>query len=287
MQATAHAKINLYLHVTGQRADGYHTLDSLAVFAQVGDRLQLDKAPGFSLALEGPFAKDLGVFDREDNLVVRAVRLLARETSLPLDFRLTLTKNLPLASGIGGGSSDAAVALKLMARHHGLEETGPLLDSIAKRLGQDIPACLAAQSCYFRDVGQITAPAPALPRTPILLINPRQPLSTAAVFKARQGPFDPPAPFEADTSPLETVHDLVRRLTPCRNGLTQAASSLCPGIIDVLTETTRQKGCLLARMSGSGATCYCIFATDKEANEAAEAIKKERPWWVTASFFPK
>lgn len=284
LETLAPAKINLYLHVTGQRADGYHFLDSLVAFANVGDFLRLEPAADFSFAIEGPMAASLAQEESENNLAVRAARMVAKALGQSLNLRLTLIKNLPIASGIGGGSTDAAAALRLLAAHWRMPPNAPLLYEIAASLGQDVPCCLAAQSCCFQGIGDSTTPAPNLPLTHVVLVNPNKTVSTPAVFKARQGEFVPAQPL---TTPPSTPVDLASALSLRTNSLTEAACSLCPEIKEVLTAIQDQPPCLLARMSGSGATCFGLFDNRGAAKQAAANLYQAHPdWWVVAAFLP-
>ncbi len=284
IQTHAPAKINLYLHVTGRREDGFHLLDSLVVFASVGDALRLEEAEGFSFVMEGPMAGALAGEDPEKNLAVRGARALAAALQKPLNVKMTLTKNLPVASGIGGGSTDGAAALRLLAAHWRLAPEDPLLLSIAASLGQDVPCCVAAQTCYFQGIGDVTVPGPVLPHTDIVLVNPNKALPTPPVFKTRQGPFADPAPL------IEQPEDslaLAAMLAARGNGLTEAAIALCPDVALVLKALAGQADCLLSRMSGSGATCFGLFPDRASARNAAAALYQAHPgWWVTAASFP-
>jgi len=280
----APAKINLYLHVTGRRADGYHLLDSLVAFANVGDSLRLEEAETFSFAMEGPMAAALAGEDSEKNLVVRAARALGAALGKPLDFRLVLTKNLPVASGIGGGSTDGAAALRLLASYWSLLPEDPQLFRIAASLGQDVPCCIAAETCYFRGIGDVMDSGPALPHTDIVLVNPNKGVPTPAVFKAREGDFTPEADPIFDP---QDVRALAHELSQRRNNLTEAALSLCPEIGLVLTSLSEQTDCLLARMSGSGATCFGLFPDRSAARQAAASIFEAHPdWWVVPASLP-
>lgn len=285
LHAFAPAKINLYLHVTGRRDDGYHLLDSLVAFANIGDQLRLEPATSFSFVLEGPMAAPLAAAGPEaDNLAVRAVRALAKELSRPLNLTLTLVKNLPLASGLGAGSSDAAAALRLLASHWGVPQTDALLYRIAADLGQDVPCCIDAASCYFRDIGNVTDPGPALPHTDIVLVNPNKALSTPEVFKARRGEFTPPSrlPMLPGTG-IELAGMLHERC----NSLTEAACHLLPEIDQILAALAASPECQLARMSGSGATCFGLYPNRAAARQAAANILHQNPgWWVVPGFFP-
>lgn len=275
---SAPAKLNLYLHVVGRRADGYHLLDSLVAFAEPADELVAAAAPTLSLALNGPYAAALAAAPR-DNLVWRAAERLAAQAGRPAAAALTLTKNLPVASGIGGGSSDAAATLKALAALWRIDPATVDLAAIAATLGADVPVCLAAQAAWLSGVGEAVEPAPALPPVSALLVNPGVALPTPAVFKARQGPFSAPARFAMPTD----AAGLAALLAARRNDLTAAAVALVPAVGDVLDRLAAQEGALLARMSGSGATCFALFAVPEAAAAAAARLRAERPdWWVAA-----
>lgn len=280
----APAKINLYLHVTGRREDGYHFLDSLVAFVKVGDELSLEEADHFSFVMKGPMAAALSGEDNEKNLVVRAARVLANFLKKPLNLRLTLTKNLPVASGIGGGSTDGAGALRLLGRYWGVPENDPLLLSLAAKLGQDVPCCVSAQTCYFKGIGDVTEPGPLLPPTDIVLVNPGKAVPTPSVYKARSGPFLPEAPRLPF---VREAASLAEALKERRNDLTPPALTLCPEIGEALIALETSPGCLLSRMSGSGATCFGLFPDRAAARDAAAHIYKNHPdWWVVPAFFP-
>jgi len=284
LETNAPAKINLYLHVTGRRDDGYHLLDSLVAFTNVGDRLSLEEADAFSFTIDGPMGGDLSKYDPKENLVVRAVKILATKLDKKLNVKINLTKNLPLASGIGGGSTDAASALRLLAVHWGMAPDGAILHEIASNLGQDIPCCLAAKSCYFRDTGSIVDPAPDLPITHMVLVNPLQSLSTPSVFKARNGAFD--IENKLDVIP-KTSEELASLLMDRKNSLTEAAISLCPKIQEILSDLKNTQKCLLSRMSGSGATCFGLYPDRSSARQAAADIMVKHPnWWVVPAYVP-
>lgn len=275
----APAKVNLTLHVTGKRADGYHLLDSLVAFAGVGDTLAFDAADGLSLTLTGPTAAALQA--DEDNIVLRAARALAAHAGVAPRARITLTKRLPVAAGIGGGSADAAAALRGLVRLWKLDIPEDDLRAIGLTLGADVPVCLAGRPTAMTGVGEHLAPAPALPPAWLVLVNPRRPLSTPAVFKARSGEFTAPAPL---TAPPADAQALAVALAARRNDLTQAAISLEPVVADMLALIAAQPGCLLARMSGSGATCFGLFADTATAQPAAAALTAAQPgWWVAAA----
>ncbi|UYH50754.1 4-(cytidine 5'-diphospho)-2-C-methyl-D-erythritol kinase [Candidatus Kirkpatrickella diaphorinae] len=282
----AHAKINLYLHITGRRDDGYHLLDSLAIFAASGDALTAttahshDTQPGdVTLEIDGPFAD--GLADCDDNLILRAARRIERfrPSGSASALHLTLTKNLPVASGIGGGSADAAAALRIMAAHWDVDEAR--IPAIARELGADVPVCLAQRPARMRGIGEDLSAAPAMPPFHLLLVNPGIAVSTPAIFtswKAHHGRFRremelPPAWPDLDA--------LISFLNITTNDLQGPAQSYYPIIGQVLTLIASSPGCRMARMSGSGATCFGIFA---DAEEAAQASQKCRAkgWWAEA-----
>lgn len=271
LRFAARAKINLYLHVTGRRDDGYHLLDSLVCFADLGDELALEAAPDLSLNLEGPFGTALA---GSDNLVLAAARLLDPAKGAAL----RLVKQLPVASGMGGGSSDAAAALIGLSRlwQCPLPEARRLL-----ALGADLPVCLAPGPSFVGGIGEELEPAPALPRFYMLLANPRRPLPTAEVFRRFAGPFSRPARWRDAPADLAQLTELLRERG---NDLTLAATSMLPEIGDLLATISGSPGCLIARMSGSGASCFGLFAAADEAAKAAAAIQVTQPhWWVRAT----
>lgn len=275
----APAKVNLTLHVTGKRADGYHLLESLVAFAGVGDTLELSPADDLSLVLTGPTAEALSADD--DNIVLRAARALAAHAGIEPRARITLTKRLPVAAGIGGGSADAAAALRGLVQLWALTIPEDQLRAIGLSLGADVPVCLAGHPTLMTGVGEHLAPAPALPPAWLVLVNPRRPLSTPAVFKARSGTFSAPAPL---TDPPADAHALAVALAARHNDLTHAAISLEPVVGDMLALIAAQPGCLLARMSGSGATCFGLFASPDTARPAADALTAAQPgWWIAAA----
>ncbi|MCO6419842.1 4-(cytidine 5'-diphospho)-2-C-methyl-D-erythritol kinase [Siccirubricoccus sp. KC 17139] len=268
----APAKVNLYLHVTGRRVDGYHLLDSLAVFGPAADAVAAAPGEALCLTLDGPFAAGLAA--EPDNLVLRAARALAEAVGRPAAAALTLTKRLPVASGIGGGSADAAAALRALDRlwGTGLGEGG--LAGIAAGLGADVPVCLAARPARMQGIGEVLLPAPALPEYGLLLVNPGVALATPAVFRARQGGFTPMAELPAAWPDAAAM---ARDLAALRNDLEPPAIALCPVIAEVLAAIRALPGCLLARMSGSGATCFGLFPDAEAARRAAALLPGG--WW--------
>jgi 4-diphosphocytidyl-2-C-methyl-D-erythritol kinase len=271
ISAVAPAKVNLYLHVTGRRADGYHLLDSVAVFPAVGDVLRAAPAEGLSLTVGGPFGAALA--GDPDNLVSRAaLALAAMIPGRATGARLELDKHLPLASGIGGGSADAAVALRLLARLWGVEMD---LSDLALTLGADVPVCLASVPTRMAGIGEELGPAPALPACGMVLVNPGVAVATPAVFRARTGDFSAPAVLPEGWDDAAAIAADLARL---HNDLQPPAIALCPVIADVLAALTETSGCLLARMSGSGATCFGLFADVASAGTAARALARPG-WW--------
>lgn len=270
----APAKINLFLHVTGKRADRYHLLDSLVVFAGIGDRLHAEPSDGLSLSLTGAFAA--GLAGEGDNLVLRAARALADAAGIAPNAAIVLEKNLPVASGIGGGSADAAAALRLLSRLWGVALDPAMMYRLAERLGADVPVCLSGQPTRMRGVGEQLDPAPTMPACGLVLVNPGVALGTADVFRARAGGFSAQADLPAGWVSAAAMAAGLRGLT---NDLQPPAVALCPVIGEVLAALTARPGCLLARMSGSGATCFGLFPDpDRAAKEAASLARAG--WWT-------
>jgi 4-diphosphocytidyl-2-C-methyl-D-erythritol kinase len=269
----APAKINLFLHVLGRRADGYHRLDSLAVFAGAADRLWAEPATDLTLELAGPFGAALAA--EPDNLVLRAARSLAAMAGVTPAVRLVLEKALPVASGIGGGSADAAAALRLLARLWGAAAAQVDLTAIAATLGADVPVCLAGKPARMGGVGETLTSAPRLPRFGLVLVNPGLPVATASVFRARVGPFSAPAVLPDGWADARAM---AADLALLRNDLEGPARVLCPPIDAVLEALASRPGCLLARMSGSGATCFGLFPEPEAAAAAAAALARPG-WW--------
>lgn len=272
LREAAPAKVNLFLHVTGRRADGYHLLDSLAVFGPAADALHAAPAPGLSLEVDGPFGAALA--GEGDNLVLRAARALAASGGVEPRAALTLVKRLPVASGIGGGSADAAAALRLLDRAWGLATPPAALHALALQLGADVPVCLASRPARMQGVGEVILPAPRLPDCGLLLVNPGVALPTPEVFRARSGPFTPAATLPESWPDAAAMAEGLRGLA---NDLQAPAIALRPVVAEVLAAIAAQPGCLLARMSGSGATCFGLFPTAAAARAAAGALPAG--WW--------
>jgi 4-diphosphocytidyl-2-C-methyl-D-erythritol kinase len=272
----ASAKINLFLHVGARRTDGFHPLRSLAVFTAMGDMLEIAPAPNLTLTIDGPFAK--GLDGEGDNLVLRAARALGAGGAA-----LKLTKNLPVASGIGGGSADAAAALRGLKQLWGENAD---LHGLAANLGSDIPVCVDSTPAFMEGRGEILSPVQSLPRMAMLLVNPGVAVPTRDVFAGlaiRSG-----AEMAPPSGRFRDIADLLRFLETTRNDLEAPARLLQPVIGDVLAAMAALPGALFTRMSGSGATCFGIFADEDCCRRAAEVLKKASPgWWIAPSFVPE
>lgn len=275
----AWAKVNLFLEVTGRRADGYHEIDSLIVFAGIGDRLDFRPAGDLEIDASGPFATALP--PSQDNLVVRAARALAAQAGLPAQAHITLDKRLPAAAGIGGGSADAAATLEGLAALWGIRPEPEDLAAMAGTLGADVPVCLYGRPALVSGIGEVIERAPPVPPAWLVLVNPGVPLSTRDIFAARAADF---APRRAWPGKAGTAAELAALLAGRRNDLEPPARRLAPAVGQVLERLAGAPEALFARMSGSGATCFALFAGPQEARAAAAAIAAEQPdWWVAAA----
>ncbi|KKC27108.1 4-(cytidine 5'-diphospho)-2-C-methyl-D-erythritol kinase [Sphingomonas sp. SRS2] len=271
---TAYAKINLALHVRRRRADGYHDIETIFAFADRGDLIETIDGDA-RLSLRGPFAGALAGEDPDHNLVMRAARRLAALAGEPAPAIL-LDKMLPVAAGIGGGSADAAAVMRLLCRRYAMTLDDPRVAALARDLGADVPACLASVTLRGDGRGDDLLPVEATTLTglPLLLVNPRIALATGPVFKAWDG---------IDRGPLAGGDPLAAALAG-RNDLEPPARALCPVIGDIVTMLAAQPGALLARMSGSGATCFALFETLDRRDAADMTIAAARPgWWRMAS----
>lgn len=271
--ALARAKVNLCLHVTGRRDDGYHLLDSLVVFAETGDRITVTPAASLSLRVTGPQGAGLGA--GPDNLCLRAARAFAVQHGAAI----MLDKHLPVASGIGGGSADAAAVLLALSRLWGVAMPDP---AAVLALGADVPVCLAGVPARMRGVGESVTPVSGLPAAWLVLVNPGVAVATPAVFRALAQRDNPGLPEMLPHFP--TAKDLAAFLHAQRNDLEPAALTLAPVVGQVTAAIGAQPGCLLARMSGSGATCFGLFSGAQQAEEAANFLRRAHPsWWVQAA----
>ncbi|MEQ1770852.1 MAG: 4-(cytidine 5'-diphospho)-2-C-methyl-D-erythritol kinase [Devosia sp.] len=278
----APAKVNLALHVTGRRTDGYHTLESLVAFAGIGDELEARSAPADSLKVTGPFAPALG--NGDGNLVTRAVAAFRSRWPHAVEqgLSLTLRKNLPVAAGLGGGSADAAAALRLMADLSSQPIAPRDLSALALSLGADVPACLLSRPCEIRGVGEIITPLAAFPDCHAVLVNPLVPVVTADVFRRLQSRDNPGLPEQTD--PMNRPVQLGIWLGETRNDLEPPAIAMVPQIGVLIGHLAKVEGCILARMSGSGATVFGLFGSSARAHQAAHDLRDKFPGhWVAAA----
>ena len=277
IQEPASAKVNLFLHVGERRGDGFHPLQSLAVFTKAGDVLRAEPAPVLSLVVDGPFAA--GLQAEGDNLVLRAARALAAEAGTLAGAALTLTKNLPVASGIGGGSADAAAALRALKRLWRLEVDDSVLAEIAAGLGSDVPVCVPARGAFMEGRGEILTQVPSLPRLAMLLVNPGVAVPTREVFAGLQSRSG--AAMTLPHGGFADAASLLHFLKGTRNDLEAPARAIQPVIGEVLAALARLPEVLLARMSGSGATCFALFADQEACRHGAEQLRAAQGgWWV-------
>lgn len=276
----APAKINLALHVTGQRPDGYHALESLVAFADFGDVVTVRDSEADQLDLAGAFAADLGA--PANNLIVRA-RDLLRSTSddaggASTPCVISLVKQLPIASGIGGGSTDAAAALRALNILWDLRLTVEDLQELSATLGADLPMCIAARAAAIAGIGEKIEPIQEFPTLSAVLVNPSTEVSTPAVFKGLASKTNAAMPALPAERTLQAVIDYLLR---CRNDLEPPARLIAPAIGHVLGALRSDQKCLMARMSGSGATCFALFASDEHAAEAGRDLARSHPdWWI-------
>jgi 4-diphosphocytidyl-2-C-methyl-D-erythritol kinase len=278
VERLARAKLNLALHVTGQRADGYHLLDSLVVFADLGDAIAVEPAAGLGLSIDGPMAAGLSA--GEDNLVLRAARLLGPGRGAAI----RLTKRLPVASGIGGGSADAAATLSALAELWGVAL--PDADRVLT-LGADVPVCLAGRPARMQGIGEVVTPLAApLPPAAVLLVNPGVAVSTPEIFRRLRRKDN--APLPASLPGFASLAHLADFLSAQRNDLQPPAEALAPVIGTVIAALAAEPGARIARMSGSGATCFALFDRIEEARAAAARLKADQAgWWVQAGMLSR
>jgi 4-diphosphocytidyl-2-C-methyl-D-erythritol kinase len=282
------AKVNLTLRVVGRRTDGYHDLESVVAFADCADKLTLTPGPELTLKTVGPLATACG--ELSDNLVLKAARLLGETVADLKTGAFVLDKLLPVAAGIGGGSADAAAALRLLARLNNLSIDDKRLQKVALKVGADVPVCLASRACDMMGVGEKLWPL-SPPKMPSVLVNPCVPVATKDVFAAlglrhgelRVGVAD--VMTEASSWPEEggSLEEWVEALAAGSNDLEEPAKKIQPVIGKVIAALNATNGAWLARMSGSGATCFAVYENTAEAQRAADKIRLEQPsWWVHA-----
>ena len=281
------AKVNLTLRVVGRRTDGFHDLESVVAFADCADRLTLTPGSELTLQMSGPLAQACG--EASDNLVLKATRLLAERVPGLKTGSFTLDKVLPVAAGIGGGSADAAAALRLLAKLNGLSLDDERLLEVALETGADVPVCLGSRACDMTGVGETLTPL-SLPIMPCVMINPCVPVPTRDVFTAlglRNGELlvGVTDVFRGTDWPEAgaSVEDWVEVLAASTNDLEAPATRIQPVIGEVIAALNATNGAWLARMSGSGATCFAIYENTADAGRAAEKIRRDHPtWWVHA-----
>ncbi|MDE2579004.1 MAG: 4-(cytidine 5'-diphospho)-2-C-methyl-D-erythritol kinase [Hyphomicrobiales bacterium] len=282
--ARAPAKINLTLHILGRRADGYHELESLTAFAGVCDHLYFEAGAPLSLTVEGPTAPAAGAND--DNLVLRAARNLLERIPAARTGAFRLVKYLPVAAGVGGGSSDAAAALRLLCDENGLTYDDARVLAAARATGADVPVCLQPHARMMAGVGEKLGPALDLPPLCAVLVNPRIAVETRAVFAKLGLQAGQARSFgrHPEIGQAMARADLFAALRKGRNDMEDAAGILARQIVDVLAVLSAARGCRLARMSGSGATCFALFENRRAAVAAARSVRRSRPdWWVKAT----
>jgi 4-diphosphocytidyl-2-C-methyl-D-erythritol kinase len=276
---TAPAKINLALHVTGRRADGYHVLDSVAVFAGLGDRVAVQSSDALQLQVTGPFARHAPA-DRTDLAWRAAEAFYLRAGAVPA-VRIEIEKNIPAGAGLGGGSADAAAVLSALDEFSGAKLPARDLAALGLTLGADVPMCLAGRALRARGIGEVIAAVEGWPPLPLVLIWPGRAVSTAAIFKALPKRDNPPL---TDVPAAAGVADIATWLAGCRNDLEPPALSVAPEIAFALAELRASAGCLIARMSGSGSACFGLYGDVADAERAAASIAAGRPdWWVRST----
>jgi 4-diphosphocytidyl-2-C-methyl-D-erythritol kinase len=283
----APAKINLYLHVTGRRDKGYHALDSLIAFADIGDTVILEPSDQFEFSIGGYFGDSLQGRDRladfnSTNLVIKAAVMMAQNFDKKLLVHIGLEKNLPLASGLGGGSSDAAAVIWGLVNLWNIQRNDVVLSEILLRLGADVPVCFTAQNSHILGIGEIITPRLHDAELPIVLVNPGKPCLTKTVFQKFDQLFSKPIILPEK---FDNAEHFIEFLRLQRNDLEAIACEVVPEIYNVLTSLKMRQGCLLARLSGSGASCFGLFLNEDDAVQAAKTIKSENPdWWVKSGW---
>lgn len=284
VRVIAPAKLNLYLHIEGRRADGYHLVDSLIAFAEIGDDVRVAVADAVTLSAAGPFAGQLPA--TADNLVLQAAHRLRDAAGAKGGAAIHLTKNLPVAAGIGGGSADAGAVLRALAALWRLDAAAPVISAIARDLGADVPVCLDGRPSLVAGIGDTIVATPALPAVALVLVNPGVALPTADVFRRFAGTGSPSGRDVREDAWRDVTDavSLADRLAATGNDLEETAIALLPDIAVVLGALRATPGNLFARMSGSGSTCFAFFADAATAQAAAAALRAEHPaWWIAES----
>ncbi|MBX2835005.1 MAG: 4-(cytidine 5'-diphospho)-2-C-methyl-D-erythritol kinase [Micavibrio sp.] len=284
IEVFAPAKLNLYLHITERLKNGYHMLDSLVGFADIGDLITIEQAPQFEFEICGEFAsvfsdKERDVSPASSNLAVRAAWGVARATGHRLDVKITLEKNLPFGAGLGGGSADAAAVIRALLRYWQMPENLPFMKDLLISLGADVPVCFHAKPAQIKGIGDIFSPLSLLPSMPLVIVHPQKPCATESVFKRFEGPYN----SELKLLPFTNTDDFIEVLLRQNNVLEAAACEDVPQIANILQNLGAQKGVRIARMSGSGSACFAFFESKEEAKMAAKSISGDNPdWWVRA-----
>ena len=275
---SAPAKINLYLHVTGRRADGYHELDSLIVFTALHDVITVAPHDSLTFQKSGPFG-DYLTDDPNNNLVLRAAQMLANLAGIPAEARISLYKTLPIAAGLGGGSADAAAALRALCQLWLIDPSEEEMAALALSLGADVPVCLKGRAAHVSGIGDLLNPLQFCPPPmAMVLINPNIPLSTKSVYGTLRGPYSSPQPLNILP---KNIYEIAYALAQRTNDLATPARVLCPIIDEVLAALTASEGCQLARLSGSGPSCFGLFTDTNNAETAASRISALKgDWWV-------
>lgn len=285
--ALSAAKINLFLHILGRRSDGYHLLESLVFFANIGDRLSFIPAnTALELNITGPYAKDLAFFNVADNLVLIAAKKLEQKFNITIKGMFELEKKLPVASGIGGGSANAATAIKLLVEHYKLPVDD--IDGLLLELGADVPVCYNNQATIMSGIGEALDDWPQLPKLNAVLVNPNIAVSTAKIFgKLNATTIVKSCKFANQTKPnISSFETFIAFLNNQTNHMQPAAIELCPQIGDVLNQLKLSSNCAFAQMSGSGATCFALYENAQDAALAEKKLAQAHPnWWVQACVF--
>jgi 4-diphosphocytidyl-2-C-methyl-D-erythritol kinase len=281
VEILAPAKVNLSLHVTGKRADGYHLLDSLVMFAHLGDVIEILPSSECTLEITGEFAQALHNEPLSDNLIMRAARLLQKEAGITQGAHIRLNKKIPVGAGLGGGSADAAATIIGLKQFWNIDCNADFMQHVALKLGSDVPACLASSTLWMRGVGERLSKCDGNAQLWAVLVNPRLPLLTKEVFGQFKDNYKAAAQGDAGFTSFE---ELLELLTGLENSLEEPAIELMPVIGEILSGLLKTKGCALARMSGSGASCFGLYASQHEATAAAADIQASTPsWWVAAT----
>ena len=281
MNQLAHAKLNLFLHVVGIDKNGLHKLESLVVFTELHDLIAIEEADGLALQRHGPFARKVDAKPQED-IIIQAASSLGKLVGITPKVKISVTKNIPVSAGLGGGSSDAAATLKSLCQYWGIKKNRADIKKLALRLGADVPVCFHGKEAVMRGVGEIIIPA-TLPtsRIPTVLVKPKRPLSTRSVFERFEGPFSDEQDLKLS---FKSLGSLLTYLSTKTNSLTASARNLCSDIEHALCSLQSSSGCTISRLSGSGPTCFGLFVSEKSANEAAAKIALAHPdWWVIST----